>query len=215
MPGPPSVNGVKNKGSVRPLADGGAGRGLTGQPAHHRAVFHQGIQRADGAGHIIPHRVLSGDVYGDCTPHRHIPQGGNLHSLGLQVCGEHDLIRANRRRPLALHDLLHRGLEFAADGERALLDAANHVDALGGVAGGVVCVEFIGIKIDARGGAGLVQAHNPAVNGVVFAVLAVKAVAEVRAHVEIRASDDGGSIRAEPGSKIAAVAAADLAVCHN
>lgn len=92
MAGLAAVDGVKDQGAVRFLANGGAGIAPSGQVGDHSSVFRQTVERADGILYILP-AIVGGDGEGQFTSLWDVLQCGGIVAVCLQIGGENDLIR--------------------------------------------------------------------------------------------------------------------------
>ena len=214
--GLPSVNGVEHQGAVGTLAHGGAGSGPGLEAGDHGAVLHQGVQGAHGVVHVVPFLAGSGHIQNDLRPHRHVPQGVHMVSVGFQIHGQHHLSFPDGRGGGGLRHLLHPQRQGIADGQLAVLDGTNHINARLGVAGGMLGVEVIGIQVDTAGGhPGLVHAgelpdHLQGRSGAVQ-----RLIAEVCGDLDAGLAQHGGAVGAEAHGVIAGVTAAQLALRHH
>ena len=142
-----AVDGVEDQGAVGALADGGARRTAGGKTGLHRAVFDEQLRRADEVDAVVPLAAgVGGDEHVDPVAalqreerrgigrRRLVVRGQDVHTLrhlGVHRVGEH-LDYAKRQR--------------AADGQRAALGGAEHLDAALAGAGGVAGVEAVVVE---------------------------------------------------------------------
>ena len=207
MAGLAAVDGVKDQGAVRLLANGGAGIAPSGQVGDNSSVFRQTVERADGILYILP-AAVGGDGEGHLAAHGHVPQGVGVVGVRVGVGGENDLVRLDGGDGGLLYPIHPEG-DSGADGQLPLLHGADYIDAGFCGAGGVLGVKIVCIEVKAAVGASLVhRRHRPdQLCGVSEAV--IHGITQICGDLDAGFAQNGRAVRPEADGVISGVTAAE------